>query len=300
MTDLHTRIDSPAVDLDHATFDTRDGIVETTAPSDPGPAISSSAPQVEPPDGVTLPDPDNTADADTNPERNPLSLSGFAELRIFAETFEDTQKSRVALTNRLKRAGIVDDALTAAVDAHQLAERKLALAMKRRFRVAAPAVHAWTTNTVGLGEHSMARLLGVIGHPLIATPHHWEGDGADRVLVADPPYMRTVSQLWSYCGHGDPNRKRRKGMTAADGAALGNPRAKMLAHLIAESAMKCVESDKRAGSPYRVVYDDARVVYAERDGWSDGRRHNAAVRKVAKEILRDLWIVAHDDLRADD
>jgi hypothetical protein len=261
------------------------------------------------------------------------------------------------------------------------------LAMRRSFRRAAPEVVAWlkTDATVGIGEHLLARLLGTIGHPVLAQPHHWEGEGADRVLVDDEPFKRNVAKLWAYCGVGDPARKRRVGMTAEDATALGNPRAKMLVRLIAEGCIKQVGSTKvgpeslaesstdvegvesiprstsvdqatdaldvlntfpgeaamgtqpipssplpgnlsagvvtslpksiefaptpaepiddaqmvaesrrssRRRSPYRDVYDQARTLYATRDGWSLMHQHNAALRKVSKEVLKDLWLVS--------
>ena len=107
---------------------------------------------------------------------------------------------------------------------------------------------------------------------------------------------RSVSQLWSYCGHGDPARKRRAGMTAEEAAAMGNPQAKMLTRLLAECCMKQNGGTDKNGkarlpSPYRAVYDEARMDYEARD-WTDGHRHNAALRKTGKAILKDLWLAA--------
>ncbi len=87
--------------------------------------------------------------------------------------------------------------------------------------------------------------------------------------------------------------------------------AKMRAYLVAEACMKCRQS------PYRAVYDEARAKYAEtlhqvecrRCGpsgkpapvgspLSDGHKHARALRKVAKEVLKDLWREAkrlHED-----
>lgn len=126
-----------------------------------------------------------------------------------------------------------------------------------------------------------------------------------RHLVADPPYRRMVSQLWSYCGVGDPTRKRRSGMGKDDALAAGKPLAKALCRLLAES---CVKANR---GPYREIYDLARVRYAIRDHaepcircgpagrpapegspWSAAHQHGAALRKVSKEILRDLWTAA--------
>lgn len=67
---------------------------------------------------------------------------------------------------------------------------------------------------------------------------HWEGEGQSRKLVDDPPYERSISQLWAYCGHGDPDRQRYMGMDATEAFALGRPKLKMLVHLIAECAIR--------------------------------------------------------------
>ena len=61
----------------------------------------------------------------------------------------------------------------------------------------------------------------------------------------------------------------------------------MIVHLMAEACLKA-----KARSPYGPVYDEARATYEAREEWTPLHRHNAALRKVGKEILRDLWLVA--------
>lgn len=262
--------------------------------------------------------------AATNGQRQPMrdpqpsgyaAAAGYRELRVFAELFADVQQTRIACENRAKRGGLDPIILGHHFKGLEQSEHQLKLAMIRCYRrVVDPSIREWQEATTGIGDHTLARLLGAIGHPRHATPHHWEGEGDDRVLIADPPFERNLAKLWAYCGHGDPARRRRKGMTAEDGAALGNPRAKMLVHLLAEAAMKCVGSaaaaaanseglspSTRARSPYRDVYDQARATYADRtdgDGkeWTPARQHAAALRLVGKEILRDLWLAAGDRL----
>lgn len=184
----------------------------------------------------------------------------FDQLRILADSFEDAQRSRIQIENRLRSGTVPTAPVEEALDSLRHTEKKLGLAMRRSFRAAAPDVYAWVKDTPGVGEHLMARLLGVIGHPVYAYPHHWEGDGAERTLVADEPFARSVSQLWSYCGHGDPGRKKRKGMTADEAFALGSPRAKMIVHLLAESAMKCVGSGSIFAADPRTIRDPAGAV----------------------------------------
>ncbi len=248
----------------------------------------------------------------------------FVTLRRYGEVFGDIQRLRIATENRLRSLGATAAEESAVVGELRGAEESAAKAVLHEYRlVANTGVRAWQKSSIGIGEHMLARLLGVIGHPRIATPHHWEGqvesnprsgpptsdatiaDDATatsipkpkddrrapaRTLVADPPHLRNVAKLWAYCGHGDPTRRRTKGMTQEEALALGSPRAKMIVHLMAELCIR-----QRHGG-YRKVYDVAREVYATRpdEEWSDLRRHNAALRKVGKEILKDLWVAVGD------
>lgn len=135
--------------------------------------------------------------------------------------------------------------------------------------------------------------------------------------IGDPGSRCTVSQLWAYCGYhvlptnqsycdtqdapvgGDPSQsnqdssdlhpilvgvapKRQRGKQSN-----WNSTAKMRAYLIAESCMK------QRRSPYRTVYDLRRAhTTLTHPEWTDGHRHNDALRITAKAILRDLWIEA--------
>jgi hypothetical protein len=312
-----------------------------------------------------LPQSEGSAAAGTNGQRRTIDFpdsrllaaaSAYRELRVFAELFADVQQTRIACGHRAGRCircmhipkdhqracgkegcacpslFLLDPGqLKPQLDMLAATEHQLGLAMVRCYRrIVDPSIRTWQQETTGIGEHLLARLLGTIGHPRHATPYHWEGQGPERVLISDPPFERNVAKLWAYCGHGDPDRKRRKGMTAEDGAALGNPRAKMLVHLLAEAAMKCVGSaataeaeasahpqpadaqdagsiatdgadssdpprSTRARSPYRDTYEEARLRFADRD-WTPAHQHAAALRSVGKEILRDLWLAAGDHL----
>lgn len=250
---------------------------------------------------------------------------GWLELRVWCEQLEDAMAARIAAVNRAERGGVDPVIYGPYIEALTAAEHVCELAMKRCYRrVVPPEIIAWQKDERGIGEKLTARLLGHLGDPCIATPHRWEGTGSKRKLMVGEPYERTISQLWQYCGVGDPNRRKRKGMTAEEAFALGNPAIKMLLHLHAEACVK-------AGSGrYREAYDKARVSYdparlhrkhdthteseagwvkthateCVRCGpsgkpaqpgspWSKGHQHAAALRKVAKEILRDLWRVRH-------
>jgi hypothetical protein len=183
-------------------------------------------------------------------------------------------------------------------------------------RTVPAGVLAWQKAQKGIGEHLLARLLGTIGNPRWREPHHWEGTGSNRILIADEPGPRSISQLWAYCGAGNPLLVPIAG-DAVRQAALGNPVAKSLSWNIATACLKAgvrnEGDDKVAISDYGDLYLRARKEYAEREHaidckrcgpsgkpalagspWSKAHQFGAALRKMRKEILRDLWIAAGD------
>jgi hypothetical protein len=250
-----------------------------------------------------------------------------AELRLLAKMFSDVQEFRKATENKV-RSATVDPAFIGTAIAHYKAvEHELSLQLRRALRrTAAPGILAWQKKQQGVGEHLLARLLGDIGTPRLAEPKHWEGTGkGDRVLVSTGPRRRTISQLWSYCGHGDPARKLRKDMSAEEVLAVGNRRTKAIVWNLAGACVKAGvrkladvdDSDgydlkhREAVTHYGQVYLDRRFatltrIHAEpcvRCGpkgkpaaagtpWSTAHRHADAMRIVGKEILRDLWKAA--------
>jgi hypothetical protein len=255
----------------------------------------------------------------------------YEDLRFAAETFEGHMKLRIATANRMgiKKDGAktktprVADPLPWIPAYERLAavEHELSLILGRVYRRdVEPEIVAWQRTTTGVGEHQLARLLGIIGHPVHSRRHHWEDDPSGKhVCIDDGPFDRRVSDLWSYCGVGDPARKRRKGMSQEDAMSSGRSAAASIIHEIARSCVKAAGGVGKHGkavalSPYRALYDEARSRYAPRSAadagtWAKHEPHvypstcdeerckhcdNASVRLVAKAILRDLWIVAHD------
>lgn len=235
----------------------------------------------------------------------PTTPDGWLALRTLAETFADTQEYRISIQNRF-RSGTVDPDLTKLrLDDVERHEKAIRGDLISAYRATAPdGVREWVKDSKGLGEPLMARILGHLGHPRIATPYHWEGVGTKRVLVADDPFERAVGQLWSYCGHGRPGRRVR-GMSAEEAMGLGSPHLKKLVFLSASFAMR------QEGYPYREVYVAGRERYENRvhavpcapcgkvgkpavEGvpWKKGHQHAAALRLTGKEILRDMWKVA--------
>lgn len=241
-----------------------------------------------------------------SPEQAHAKLVG---LRVYTRSYWDAQKHRIKISNRVF-SGVTDPETVKTIrDSAKHTEDLLSKAMIKNFKNEFPEIYAWTEDTPGLGPVLMGRLLGEIGHPLWAFPSHWEGKGETRTLVSDPPFMRNPAKLFAYCGVGDPKRRPFKGMTDKDVYAMGNPKAKMLVHLLAESCMKQQGTGNRRRSQYRDTYDAFRARYENRveikedkDGnkvekpWSDGHKHNAALRVTGKEILLDLWIKAEQTM----
>ena len=232
-------------------------------------------------------------------------------LRLASDTLDDLEALRTATGNRHRMAtrdvadkdghfrglGLDESnpmvALTAAtLDSLEDAEHKLILGLQREVRKT--IFIDWIKRESGVGEKQAARLLAALGDPYI------------NEQTGEP---RTLRQLWAYAGYavdGGAARRRRKGMAQEDAFALGKPEVKKRAYLIAKS---CVKTGKR----YREIYDIEKDYQSEavhqtpcaqcgasgspaqpgtplRDGHKDAR----AVRKLAKEILRDLWLIARD------
>jgi hypothetical protein len=226
-----------------------------------------------------------------------------SDLLRLCDTLDDLEKARIAGENRLRSLatikghaespeaasleGIIFGLKRLEKDAIKTVER----AMKQHPR------GNWVTDTPGLGLKTVARLVASIGDPT------WN-------FAEDRP-RRGVAELWAYCGYHvidgrAPHRARGQ-------KANWNPDAKMRVFLVAES---CIKQDgkpdkngkRRAMSPYREVYDDARAKYAtathDRDckrcgpagkpapagsELSDAHKHARAMRIVCKEIMKDLF-----------
>lgn len=71
--------------------------------------------------------------------------------------------------------------------------------------------------------------------------------------------------------------------TALGGRASYDAHARNSCYLIGVSMLRC-------GGDYRSFYDAERVKLASRPGWTLKRRHLAALRKMEKAFLRDLWL----------
>mgnify|MGYP000943717110 CR=1 FL=1 len=248
--------------------------LRATRPADPSPparvrSASTLTPRAgsEPTNAAAPPTPvgfARSSDPTTRPAHHasdtvPVALGGWLELRLYAEVFADAQAARIRFDNQRRRAAI--DTIWADAQAARLAdiEHQAGLIMRRTYRRVVPAsIVAWQKDTRGVGEHLLARLLGTIGHPRIATPHHWEGERAARVLVADAPFERNAAKLWAYCGMGDPARKKRAGMTASDAGAHSvrrrdiDPPSDHPIGILMRASSRTQDGDFRLASPNRL------------------------------------------------
>lgn len=250
-----------------------------------------------------------------------VEIKDSSSLKFQAEVFDSVQKLRVATQNRarsLMQSGDDSGDYEAPVNALTVLEEATRKLMMKELKVFSPAIYQWVKDTPGLGTSTVARLVGEIGNPAIGIPLDVEKNPVGE------PFFRKVSQLWAYCGHGDASKRpNSKGIDQAGIKAAGDPMAKMLVHLIAENTMKNVggitkDGKNRQRSPYRDTYDLAREKYAEaihtseckRCGpsgkpapvgspLSDGHKHARALRKVGKEILKDMWLVAREEFVTD-
>lgn len=216
----------------------------------------------------------------------------LAAMKMLARTLDDLERTRIMLGNRVskwERAGATGpDEVLITLKGLEKMERSIELALREKWREHPLA--AWQQSVKGVAEKSIARLVAETGDPCWREVGHFEGEGEKRRWVVDGVVPRTVGQLWSYCGVGDPQRRRRKGMAQEDALAGGNANARKAVWMIAYLTMLSRDSD------YRPVYDLRRAVTVDRvaDGkpWTKRHAHNDALRIVAKTFLRDLWLAA--------
>lgn len=217
------------------------------------------------------------------------ATTDFVTLRIWAETLEDVMKARISVSNRIKNQAV--DLSLFAGDLHSLKAREESIALSLRraarelIRDEFPSVEEWARASFGIGmDRLLPRLLGHLGHPVVAYPYAWmdeapDGHECDRLrcgegrhLVAFEPFQRSLRQLWQYCGHGAPVR-RSKGMSQDEALRLGSPRCKMLVHLMAEATIKC--------GPQPVAFAEAKRVSAGATDSSPPRVTSKAINEAA-------------------
>jgi hypothetical protein len=245
-------------------------------------------------------------------------------LAFYASVLDDLETVRIGNGNRLRMMtrdetdsdggmrgmGLPADApevraFAVSVEGLQAMEHQAELNLKRAMRK--HPLGPWVASMKGVGEKTAARLLASIRDP------YWN-DLHER--------PRKVSELWSYCGYGDARAQvRRRGQQSKWSAE-----AKMRAYLIAEACSKqlvkpchTITGDKGeyltgvhlegcSCGTYRVLYDESRTKYRDTvHPWecrrcgpeghpaqpgsprSAAHQHAMSLRKVSKEVLKDLW-----------
>lgn len=93
----------------------------------------------------------------------------------------------------------------------------------------------------------------------------------------------TISSLWRYAGYGLKDGERDKPTKGEK--LIYNKRLKTTCYLVGTSFL-------RSNSPYRHIYDEARIYYdGSHPDWTKAHKHNAAIRKMIKIWLSHLWLV---------
>jgi hypothetical protein len=268
-------------------------------------------------------------------------------LAIYADALDDIERTRISQENRVRALrqvkGMSDSPeavrLDALIDQLKALEHGRVLELQRAMR--SHPLGPWQKAQCGIGAKQLARLLACIGDPYwhrlydrprqvselwafcglhvfrldhVASEAHKNCAGTD--LLGSANHDRLDSHF-SYVGvanllGGDLGQNRCEIQVSDAGVAARSVKgrksnwsveAKQRAYLVAESCVKHV------GSPYRPVYDERRIVTAERthvapcprcgpsghpaavgSPWSKGHQHADALRIVSKTILRDLWI----------
>jgi hypothetical protein len=246
--------------------------------------------------------PMNDGHGDSDPQHPGADLDELHYLLgQYARQLFDAQKQRIMASNRVD-AMIRDDREREAEPMREMVkqyeaiergcERVLAHTARQHF------MRDWVEAQRGIGLPGFARILGVTG-------------SLDR--------FATVSKLWKYLGlhvvngHA-PRREKGVPWTHTDcsfahlltcppdcttdhhpncvpggvGTAYA-PQGRVICHQLGEAIVKV-----GAGGPYRAAYDQKKAYYeAEREDWSQARRHNAAMRYAVKCLIRDMWIEWH-------
>lgn len=188
-------------------------------------------------------------------------------LRWLADSYMQVQRTRIGMENRLRAyaqgsddGNVLQHSTTLEVLTDlEAAEKKLAKLMN--VAVKDHPAWPWLSQVKGVSGVLGCKLLGLLD--VTRAPH--------------------ASSFWKFCGLAvvDGGRDRlQKGEKAPY-----SKRAKTVMYLIASSFL-------RSNSPYRRVYDDARVYYeANRPDWTKAHQHQAALRKMEKLFLAHLWAV---------
>lgn len=249
--------------------------------------------------------PDN-ASASLEYETTRAPLLYDAQLYTAAQYLDDLEGLRKAHPNRLRilitsepdEDGVlrghgypvdhpVAESVRAQIEQISALEAGAVLSLKRAMRK--HPLDAWRRTRKGVGEKTLARLLAVIGDPYV----RYDGQ------------VRTVSQLWAYCGmhvrDGEAARLR-KGVQA-NWRTDAKTRLWNVVQPCTKQLMATCKTDYGIGehvegcacSPYRVLIDERRLHTAvTRPDWTPAHSLADAQRVAGKALLKHLWRAARD------
>lgn len=261
-----------------------------------------------------------------------VSTYGWGDLkalRYIGQGLADAKGQRIAMTNRVERGGIAlsPDLKAEIIDAaDELEERYEEMLMDEYERVVPGRIRVWAAGIPGLGNGELfPRIIAAAGNPRIATPELPDPDDKKRTLLIGEPYERTLRQWWQYCGVGDPERVPTKGMSQAELFACGKRRVvRPLLYTFTSGLLRShTRSDTIGNSKLWLQFEEARkaavgnrhkwicknrkrppmksngcatVAHPEwgepGSEWRPGHILAHAHRITAKELLRELWVVA--------
>jgi len=245
-----------------------------------------------------------------------LTLTPPTIIRLLADSYEDAQRARIGLGNRIwachrrtvqgesdeeaKTNLIVE--LIRELDPHSpvMGMGELFLSMleaeKRITKFMAgsldghPVWMAWLSRVKGVGPILACKMLSHIRvKPCREVVFKDPKAETKELIEVDRPYADTISALWRYAGYGVENGERER--PAKGERRPYNLRLKTTVFLAGSSFL-------RANSPYRQFYDSAKAQYEARDlarpteqRWGKYHRHLAAMRRMNKMFLSHLWLV---------
>lgn len=222
-----------------------------------------------------------------------LEIADWLHMRRLARECETSLGVRISAENQLRSVGKIPDEIKTLCQPLREVERLKERELVTQYRRLAPShVLEWQRSTRGVSERNLARLLAYTGPPRWAIVLEHTGTGVDRTAVVKEVRPRRVSDLWSYCGVGDPRRNRRdlgreaarqgRSMTQDELFSCGAMSPGVVLHRMFEKV-----ATLGSGTLYD-VWHDAKIKYEERD-WPQWRKQAAAVRVVKKEFLKLLW-----------
>lgn len=190
------------------------------------------------------------------------------ELKLLTHEFYAVQDHRKAMTNRIKayeRLGLPTSYARQALEDLKETEAKLQRYVKAMLKTNT-LYNAWLKHVKGIGPLLSASLMADLG---------------------SPERFQTVGQLWAYAGEHvvDGKAPRRKKGEKAN----WNSNLRMTLFKVSSQFVRI------KGCYGRQLYDEYKAYYINRDGpepkW---RPHKRAMRRVAKDFLRCLWLAWMD------